>query len=396
MAEYSQTFLCTAVPAGVTGTKLRIAVLVSPRVASDDRARGELRHWPDVQDWPAIAPSWEVKVSQGGTEVVRTGAEVHEPQAGGYDLAAWRALFPADQMTTPYVPEDRSGQPIASYPVATVRDAIRDLHVTTMATSRTDHPTLDVLQGHEVFRALKQAVDPEPGLVHTAPLPDHEIGLETAFAYAELGFGARPGSQGAKPAGISVHPGTGPAGGGTLVTITGTGLLTATEVRFGGALATDLQVTSASSLTCRTPAGTQDATVAVTVTNAIGTSTPSSNDPADHFRFHTDAPTLTNRDPTTVEGLPSSVELTGTNLLGVTEVRFHDQRAAAGTYSSGGIFGARSDTTLLVHTPDLQPSPDPDGDGPRSAPAVPVDVWVLGPGGQSNQVTFLFYGTPLR
>jgi hypothetical protein len=51
----------------------------------------------------------------------------------------------------------------------------------------------------------------------------------------------------------TVAPATGPAAGSTGVTITGTGLLDATGVTFGGTPATGVIVTSATTITCLTP-----------------------------------------------------------------------------------------------------------------------------------------------
>ncbi|MBV8126681.1 MAG: IPT/TIG domain-containing protein, partial [Planctomycetaceae bacterium] len=69
---------------------------------------------------------------------------------------------------------------------------------------------------------------------------------------------------------------SGPAAGGTSVTITGTNLSGATEVLFGTAAATNLHVVNDNSITATSPAGT--GTVDVTVTTPSGTSTISPND----------------------------------------------------------------------------------------------------------------------
>jgi hypothetical protein len=60
----------------------------------------------------------------------------------------------------------------------------------------------------------------------------------------------------------SISPATGPAAGGTVVTITGTNLLDVTGVTFGGTAATDVDVLSSTKVKCKTPA---HATGAVTV-----------------------------------------------------------------------------------------------------------------------------------
>ena len=63
---------------------------------------------------------------------------------------------------------------------------------------------------------------------------------------------------------------TGPAAGGTSVEITGTNFIGVTGVKFGGAAATNVVMTSDTTLTCDTPAGSAGV-VSVDVTTASGT-----------------------------------------------------------------------------------------------------------------------------
>jgi hypothetical protein len=75
----------------------------------------------------------------------------------------------------------------------------------------------------------------------------------------------------AAPCVLSLTPKSGPAGGGTTVTITGSGFTGATAVKFGTAAATSVVINgTGTSLTARAPAGT--GTVNVTVTTPAGTS----------------------------------------------------------------------------------------------------------------------------
>jgi hypothetical protein len=83
------------------------------------------------------------------------------------------------------------------------------------------------------------------------------------------------------PSVASVSPRSGPASGGTLVTIKGANLSGASAVDVGGAPASEVNVVSPETLTARTPAGTTG-TTDVTVTTAKGTSAPSSKD---HFTY---------------------------------------------------------------------------------------------------------------
>lgn len=73
------------------------------------------------------------------------------------------------------------------------------------------------------------------------------------------------------PAITGLSPATGPAAGGTPVTISGTGFTGATSVTFGGTAATSVTVVSANSITCTSPAHAAG-TVDVVVTTPKGTS----------------------------------------------------------------------------------------------------------------------------
>lgn len=93
----------------------------------------------------------------------------------------------------------------------------------------------------------------------------------------------RPGAQGViiivytplvAPTITSVSPSSGLLLGGDPVTITGTGFVNVTAVKFGGLDASDVTVVNNTTITCDTPAHTTG-TVDVTVTNAAGTGTKS-------------------------------------------------------------------------------------------------------------------------
>src|SRR5204862_117972 len=68
-----------------------------------------------------------------------------------------------------------------------------------------------------------------------------------------------------------VSPNSGPTGGGTAVTITGTGFASGATANFGGTAATNVVVVSSTSITASTPAHAAGA-VNVVVTNAGGQS----------------------------------------------------------------------------------------------------------------------------
>ena len=82
------------------------------------------------------------------------------------------------------------------------------------------------------------------------------------------------------PTVTKVSPSSGPAAGGTTVTITGTNFASPATVTFGGVAATGVQVLSPTQLTAISPAGTGKVDVRVTAPG--GTSAIS---PADKFSY---------------------------------------------------------------------------------------------------------------
>ncbi len=133
-------------------------------------------------------------------------------------------------------------------------------------------------------------------------------------------------TQSAPPTVTSISPTSATHGGGTPVTITGTGFVVGATVRFGATLATNVVVASPTSLTAVTPAGTVAALVNVSVTNADS----QSGTLASAFRFvDTGVVTVTVITPTTgpLEG-GTVVTITGTNFNPGATVKFADALGA--------------------------------------------------------------------
>jgi hypothetical protein len=84
------------------------------------------------------------------------------------------------------------------------------------------------------------------------------------------------------PAVTAVSPSSGPKAGGTLVTITGSGFLAATQVWFGTLAATGFTIVSDTMITVDAPADSTTGTVDITVADSAGTSTTST---ADRFTY---------------------------------------------------------------------------------------------------------------
>jgi hypothetical protein len=140
----------------------------------------------------------------------------------------------------------------------------------------------------------------------------------------------------------ALSPTSGPTGGGTSVTITGTNFSVVLGVSFGASAASSFVVNSATSITAVAPfaaAGTVD----VTVTTTAGTSSAVS---ADHYTYTAAAPTVTAVSPASGSTLGGTqVTLTGTNLNGATQVSFGGTAATGLTVTSA--------TQLTVTAPAL-------------------------------------------
>ncbi|MFD3488149.1 IPT/TIG domain-containing protein [Streptomyces sp. NPDC058665] len=161
-----------------------------------------------------------------------------------------------------------------------------------------------------------------------------------------------------------VRPDSGPAAGGTTVTIYGSGLATATSVAFGPNAATPT-VVSDSQLTVTSPALSFvncTETVDVVITTAGGTSCAECG--CCRFTYF-NAPTVTSITPDSGSGC-TTITLTGTCLLNVSEVTFSGTPAAFTSISS----------TVLTATV-------PSGLAPGTYAVV-----VVTPGGSTAPVTF--------
>ena len=167
----------------------------------------------------------------------------------------------------------------------------------------------------------------------------------------------QPGTANTPPAVTAIAPATGPVGGGTTVTITGTNFAGTTRVSFGPVSASFV-VNSDTSITATSPASSAGS-VDVTVYDA-GASPPVS---ADRFSYTSgQSPAVTALTPaigSTAGG--TSVTITGTNFSGATSVRF-------GVYSAAS-FRVVSATSIIAVTP--------------AEPVGVVDITVTTPAGPS-------------
>jgi len=161
---------------------------------------------------------------------------------------------------------------------------------------------------------------------------------------------------------------SGPLVGGNTVTISGTGLSTATSVHFGANTATPT-VASDSSISVTVPAGAAAGSVGVSVTTAGGTNNGLSY-------TYIDVPTITSFTPTSGPASGgTAVTITGTNLDSTQSVTF------------GGIaapFSVINSTTVSAVSP-------PTADGQPG----PADITVTNPAGSATGATpFQYLASP--
>ena len=163
-----------------------------------------------------------------------------------------------------------------------------------------------------------------------------------------------------------VSSSSGPLSGGNTVTVTGNNFVGTPTVHFGSTVASNVTVTSPTSLTAKAPPGSMG-TVDVTVTNAappgVGGPGPTSSTSASDQYTYGLAPTVTSVSPAVgpISG-GTSVTVTGTNLGGATAVHFGSNAATGVVVNGGG-------TSLTATSP------------PGAIGA--VDVTVTTPGGTS-------------
>ena len=210
--------------------------------------------------------------------------------------------------------------------------------------------------------------------------------LANAFTYVNAG-----------PSLSSVAPGSGPAAGGTVLTITGSGFIGGATVRVGGVAATNVTFVSATQVKATTPAGTAGA-VSVQVINPDAQSASRGN----AFTYMVSMLAVTSVSPASgpVDG-GTLITVTGSGFVNGTGavVRVDGVAATSFTYVSSTTLrvqtpsGSRGPKLVQVSNPDAQAaslpngftytetsSADTDGDG------LP-DAWELQFGTNPNSAT---------
>jgi uncharacterized protein (TIGR03437 family) len=147
-----------------------------------------------------------------------------------------------------------------------------------------------------------------------------------------------PGTTIAPPTVTGVSPATGPLGGGNTVTITGTNLLEAQTVTFGGTPASSFTVNNSTSITATVPASTTLGLASIIVTTLVGSNPPNT------LYTYVSLPVFTSISPSSgpIAG-GTKVTITGSGFTGSTVVTF------AGTNATS--FTVVNDTTITAITP---------------------------------------------
>ena len=174
------------------------------------------------------------------------------------------------------------------------------------------------------------------------------------------------------PAVTGILPNTGPASGGTSITISGTNLVGATSVEFGTTPASSFSVVSSSEIDAISPLSATGGVVDVTVTTAGGTSPIVS---ADQFDFVVAPPSVTSVSPNSGPYFGgTTVTVDGTGFSKASSVFFGPNPASS--------FSVVSDTQITAVSPP--------GSGP-------VDISVTNSGGaslSSPSDVFAYIGAP--
>lgn len=155
---------------------------------------------------------------------------------------------------------------------------------------------------------------------------------------------------------IKVEPPTGPAAGGTPITITGTNFATGATVKIGTNNATAVTVVNGTTITATTPAGASG-TVNVTVTNLDGSSVTKTGG----FTYLAPPPNGTSVSPAV--GFPLgglNVTITGTNFVSGATVTIGGKTATSVTWVNATTLKARTPAlpvglaSIVIKNPDSQ------------------------------------------
>ena len=137
-----RNIMWTALPNGLTsaGDKLRISILVSPRLVTDNGVDGTLAQFPDFLDWPHTASGLKFKVEFQSGPSFSVG--LPPVTTAAFDSPAWTALFYRDAPVKSYQFDDKSNLNVLSFPTKKILSFIKQNYQTVAVNSPSEKPTL--------------------------------------------------------------------------------------------------------------------------------------------------------------------------------------------------------------------------------------------------------------
>jgi hypothetical protein len=227
-------------------------------------------------------------------------------------------------------------------PTVNIDPGLTDANTTFVAgqlKESTDETSGIVLSGTEfteIEYAVQATASATNGATYCFRLTD--AGTATSFTYTEIRYGRVTLAGG--PIVTSVAPSSGPAAGGTAVTITGTDFVSGATVTFGGTAATGVTFVSSTQIDATTPAHAAGA-VDVTVTNPDTVSGTF----IDGYTY-VPAPTVTSVAPTSGPDMGgTAITITGTDFVSGATVTFGGIAATGVTFVSS----TQIDVTTPAH-----------------------------------------------
>ncbi len=146
----SQRLIWTVIPRGInTGSsppRLRVSVVVSPRLEHSSPNPTTLAEYPDWLDWPASLAtiSFDLQLSNGTLIPWSALTRVTTPSS-----PRWRAIFLETTPVNPYTFPAIAQLPIASYPVGSILQFSRQLYRQVAQLGLVDLPTLPEKPGQQ-------------------------------------------------------------------------------------------------------------------------------------------------------------------------------------------------------------------------------------------------------
>lgn len=155
-----QTVIWTALPNGTGDGRLRLSVLVSPLLKTNEGLpRPTLTQFPDFLHWPSVAVQFQVQIT-GGPALPATITRV----APSADL--WSALFNSSTYVRPHSFQGLNDWRVRSFPAKHVAGFLKSQYTRFAATAPTDHPHVEALGSRESFGAIATYLEREGNLTY--------------------------------------------------------------------------------------------------------------------------------------------------------------------------------------------------------------------------------------